>query len=150
MLLCLHHTIQEVTDESLSRSCCCQAVTKYTVQASRAPDAEQPPAGPQQQGAAAPAAASQPPMVLEINIRDAFVAPAGRLLLSADYSQIELRLLAHFSKDAGLQQLLRQAGPAGDVFTAMAARCMKDLATGAWWLGSAAQLSKCMGLLSQA
>jgi hypothetical protein len=75
-------------------------------------------------------------MVLEINIRDAFVAPAGRLLLSADYSQIELRLLAHFSKDAGLQQLLRQAGPAGDVFTAMAARCMKDPATGAWWLGS--------------
>lgn len=32
-------------------------------------------------------------------VRKAFIARPGRLLLSADYSQVELRLLAHFSSD---------------------------------------------------
>ncbi len=35
-------------------------------------------------------------------IRQAFVAPPGQRILAADYSQIELRIMAHLSGDAGL------------------------------------------------
>ncbi|MCH7820799.1 MAG: DNA polymerase I [Proteobacteria bacterium] len=35
-------------------------------------------------------------------IRQAFIAPANQLLLAADYSQIELRIMAHLSADDGL------------------------------------------------
>ena len=36
-------------------------------------------------------------------IRQAFIAPDGYVLLAADYSQIELRIMAHLSGDEGLQ-----------------------------------------------
>ena len=41
-------------------------------------------------------------------IRQAFVAPPGWLVLAADYSQIELRIMAHLSADAGLLAAFRQ------------------------------------------
>ncbi|KAM1247252.1 hypothetical protein TB2_043362 [Malus domestica] len=56
-----------------------------------------------------------------INARDYFIPTQDNwLLLTADYSQIELRLMAHFSKDSALTELL--SNPHGDVFTMIAAR----------------------------
>jgi len=60
-------------------------------------------------------------------IRQAFVAPTGYKLLAADYSQIELRIMAHLSKDEGLMNAFRHNL---DVHTATAAEVFKvdDLA----------------------
>ena len=41
-------------------------------------------------------------------IRKAFVAPAGYKLVAADYSQIELRIMAHLSGDSGLNDAFNQ------------------------------------------
>ncbi len=42
------------------------------------------------------------------SIRRAFVAPAGRVLLVADYSQVELRILAHIAGEAALADAFRR------------------------------------------
>ncbi|WP_025132047.1 DNA polymerase I [Pseudomonas sp. PH1b] len=55
-------------------------------------------------------------------IRQAFIAPAGYKLLAADYSQIELRIMAHLSRDEGLLNAFRNNL---DVHTATAAEVFK-------------------------
>ena len=51
-------------------------------------------------------------------IREAFVSPMGSKILAADYSQIELRIMAHVSKDEGLLQAFQKEL---DIHTATAA-----------------------------
>ena len=55
-------------------------------------------------------------------IRQAFVAPKGYKLVAADYSQIELRIMAHLSRDEGLMNAFRDNL---DVHTATAAEVFK-------------------------
>ncbi len=60
-------------------------------------------------------------------IRSAFVADPGRRLLSADYSQIELRILAHVSGEPKLREAFARGD---DIHTATAAEVLgKDPAT---------------------
>jgi DNA polymerase I len=51
-------------------------------------------------------------------IREAFIAPAGSVIVSADYSQIELRIMAHLSGD---ENMLRAFAAGEDIHRATAA-----------------------------
>jgi DNA polymerase I-like protein with 3'-5' exonuclease and polymerase domains len=87
-----------------------QAVTRYRLPPLRLP------APPPQAPMLPPLAPGQPPtppplqQQQQLAVRDAFVAPPGACLVSADYRQIELRLLAHLSGDAALRRLFSSNG----------------------------------------
>ncbi len=56
-------------------------------------------------------------------VREAFIAPEGCVILSADYSQIELRIMAHLSDDANLLKAFTEGmdvhrATAGEIFSA--------------------------------
>ncbi|CAG9838530.1 unnamed protein product [Diabrotica balteata] len=59
---------------------------------------------------------------VDISCRKAFDAPVDYMLLSADYCQLELRLLTHFSQDKLLCKIM---GEPGDVFRTVAAKWNK-------------------------
>lgn len=57
-------------------------------------------------------------------IRQAFTAPAGKIIVAADYSQIELRIMAHLSNDSGLLNAFQRgddihSATAAEIFNAM-------------------------------
>ena len=61
------------------------------------------------------------------SVRNAIVAPPGAVLLSADYRQLELRVMAHMSGDEGLVQAFNHEGvpphhPDADPFRFLASR----------------------------
>uniref|UniRef100_A0A3Q2Z9D7 DNA polymerase theta n=1 Tax=Kryptolebias marmoratus TaxID=37003 RepID=A0A3Q2Z9D7_KRYMA len=66
-----------------------------------------PPAGPADRGPA-----------FSVSMRHAFIPFPGGMILAADYSQLELRVLAHLSKD---QRLLQVLNGGADVFRCIAA-----------------------------
>ncbi|XP_018338404.1 PREDICTED: DNA polymerase theta [Trachymyrmex septentrionalis] len=56
---------------------------------------------------------------LVVSVRMAFVPALGNIMLSADYCQLELRLLTHFSQDSVLCKIMKQPG---DIFKNIAAK----------------------------
>lgn len=65
----------------------------------------------------------------EALVRDAFIPHEGNVLVSSDWSQIEMRLLAHFSQDQRLAQAFRDADSSGgDFFVALGKEIYHDAA----------------------
>ena len=95
-------------------------------------------------------------------IRQAFIAAPGHRILSADYSQIELRIMAHLSGDQGLREAFRRGrdvhratasevfGTAEDVITSEQRRAAKAINFGLIYGMSAFGLARQLGIERQA
>jgi DNA polymerase-1 len=95
-------------------------------------------------------------------IRQAFIAPPGRRLLAVDYSQIELRIMAHLSGDEGLRRAFEQGldihrataaevfGSALDAVTADQRRAAKAINFGLIYGMSAFGLGRQLGIEREA
>ena len=57
-----------------------------------------------------------------LSVRMAFIPIVGNIMLSADFCQLELRILAHFCEDPILCKLMHEQG---DIFRNIAARLNK-------------------------
>ena len=91
-------------------------------------------------------------------IRQAFIAPPGQRIVAADYSQIELRILAHLCQDPGLIQAFSQGqdihtmtaseifGQAADQVTAEQRRSAKAINFGLIYGMSAFGLARQLGI----
>ncbi|VDM46439.1 unnamed protein product [Toxocara canis] len=66
-------------------------------------------------------------LIFSLSVRSLFVAPPGYVLVSADYCQLELRVLAGLSRDPALNELFCSGG---DLFEIMADRWNADSSTG--------------------
>ncbi|KHN89097.1 DNA polymerase I, thermostable [Toxocara canis] len=66
-------------------------------------------------------------LISSLSVRSLFVAPPGYVLVSADYCQLELRVLAGLSRDPALNELFCSGG---DLFEIMADRWNADSSTG--------------------
>ena len=95
-------------------------------------------------------------------VREAFVAPPGRLIASADYSQIELRIMAHLSGDEALLKAFQDGvdvhkataseifGVAPDEVSSEQRRYAKVINFGLIYGMSAFGLAKALGIEQQA
>ncbi|WP_089953541.1 DNA polymerase I [Limnohabitans sp. 2KL-3] len=91
-------------------------------------------------------------------VREAFVAPAGCVIASADYSQIELRIMAHLSDDAALLKAFHEGldvhkataaevfGGTPDTVTSEQRRYAKTINFGLIYGMSAFGLAKALGI----
>jgi hypothetical protein len=72
---------------------------------------------PRAEAAGSALSSPAPPSAASVNVRDAFACASGWLLLSADYSQLEMRLMGVMSGD---ERLRRELALGGDLFSRLA------------------------------